>query len=396
MLGELLNRNVLILFGCQTVFVSGTVVLITVGGIIGHEIAPDPSLATLPVALMVVGTALSTIPAAMSMQRIGRRYGFMVGVSVAFTGAFLVTRALASESFVLLCCGTSLMGASLGFSQQFRFAAAESVSNEAVSYAVSFILLGSIAGAFAAPELIRASLSMDTPAMYMGAFQLVMGLYVVAIFLMFGIRSTSHVNVSDHRGGRSVRELAHQPRFVTAVLAGMIGQGLMTYVMTATPISMNISVGFSIEETSSVIRAHVIAMYLPSLVTPWLIGKLGLSRVMLVGVFCFVVTLGIGLAGHHYMHYWGSMVLLGVGWNFLFVSGTTMLTQTYEPEERFRGQAANDFAVFSTSATASLLAGSVLHAYGWEWLLVTGMPALMVMLVAIFWLHRSPEPAKAS
>ena len=398
MLRELLNRNVLILFCCQTVFVSGTVVLITVGGIIGHDIAPDPSLATLPVALMVVGTALTTIPAAMTMQRIGRRYGFMVGAGVAFIGAFLVTRALAADSFLLFCIGTSLMGASLGFSQQFRFAAAESVSTDAVSYAVSFILLGSIAGAFAAPELIQASLRMeasDQGSQYSGAFQLAMVLYVFAVVLMVGIKSTIHLGESERQGGRSVLQLAQQPKFITAVLAGMIGQGLMTYVMTATPISMNVSVGFSIEETSSVIRAHVIAMYLPSLITPWLIGRLGLSRVMMMGIICFAITLGIGLAGHHYMHYWGSMVLLGVGWNFLFVSGTTMLTQTYEPEERFRGQAANDFAVFSASATASLLAGSVLHAYGWEWLLVTGMPALVVMLGALFWLYRSPEAVKA-
>ena len=180
---------------------SGTVMLITVGDIIGHEIAPDPSLATLPVALMVVGTALTTIPAAMTMQRIGRRYGFMVGAAVAFTGAFLVTRALAAESFALFCMGTSLMGASLGFSQQFRFAAAASVSNNAVSYAVSFILLGSIAGAFAAPELIGASLNMDTPAPYMGAFQLAMGLYVFAVVLMVGIKSTSHLGATEHQGG---------------------------------------------------------------------------------------------------------------------------------------------------------------------------------------------------
>lgn len=390
MLSQLLKRNVLILFGCQTVFVSGTVVLVTIGGIIGHTLAPDPRLATLPVALMVVGTALTTIPAALTMQAIGRRFGFMVGAGIAFIGAFLVSRALAADMFWLFCVGTALMGSSLGFSQQFRFAAAESVDADTVSYAVSFILIGSIVGAFAAPEIIgySARQSVETP--YGQIFQIVMGLYVVAALFMLGIKSPTVSVDSESKGGRSVSELLGQPKFITAVLAGMIGQGVMTYVMTATPISMNVSVGFSITETSEVIRAHVIAMYLPSLFTPWLIGRLGLPRTMLLGTACLGITLGIGLAGHHYMHYWGAMVLLGVGWNFLFVAGTTMLTQTYAPAERFRAQATNDFAVFSTSATASLLAGSVLHALGWSWLLLSALPGLGVMLVAVVWLTRKP------
>ena len=390
MLRKLLNRNLLILFGCQTIFVSGTVVLITVGGIIGHLLAPDPSLATLPVALMVVGTALTTIPAALTMQAIGRRYGFMVGAFIAFTGAWFVSQALAEQSFLVFCLGTILMGSSLGFSQQFRFAAAESVPTEVVSHAISFILLGSIAGAFAAPAIIGYSAGQSADAPYAAAFPVVMGLYVVAVLLMFGIYTTTASAVEERQHSRAFTAFLRQPKFITAVLAGMIGQGVMTYVMTATPISMNVSIGFSIEQTSSVIRAHVIAMYLPSLITPWLISRLGLSRVMLMGTACLAITLAVGLAGQHYLHYWISMAMLGVGWNFLFVSGTTMLTQTYRPDERFKAQATNDFSVFATSATASLLAGSVLHTFGWSWLLITALPALVLMLIAIVWVRGAP------
>ena len=223
MLRKLLNRNLLILFGCQTIFVSGTVVLITVGGIIGHLLAPDPSLATLPVALMVVGTALTTIPAALTMQAIGRRYGFMVGAFVAFTGAWLVSQALAEQSFPVFCLGTILMGSSLGFSQQFRFAAAESVPTEVVSHAISFILLGSIAGAFAAPAIIGYSVGQSADAPYAAAFPVVMGLtlisYAVNLFLFAMGRLQGGASSVIGQGSRYVDPLP-QALVLTAIVIG--------------------------------------------------------------------------------------------------------------------------------------------------------------------------------
>lgn len=395
MFAQLLNRNLLLLFGCQTMFVSGTVVQVTVGGIIGHRLAPDPSLATLPVALMVVGTAIATIPAALTMQAIGRRNGFMIGAGIALLGAYLVTVALSADNFVLFSTGTFLMGSSLGFSQQFRFAAAESVSAEAVSYAISFLLMASILGALAAPEIIAYSSQSGGDTVYGTAFQVVMGLYTIAALLMLGLKFGAVTRTSAASHSHSIADFLTRPKFVTAVLAGMIGQGVMVYVMTATPLNMNVAMGFSIEDTSAVVRAHVIAMYLPSLLTPWLIGRIGLGRTMLLGTICLAVTLSIGLAGHEYLHYWGSMVLLGIGWNFLFVSGTTMLTQTYSDEERFKAQATNDFAVFSTSATASLLAGTLLHAVGWSWVLISAVPALIAMLIALVWLSRTQKLVNA-
>ena len=186
---------------------------------------------------------------------------------------------------------------------------------------------------------------------------------------------------------RPLSDVIRQPAFATAVLAGMVGQGVMTYVMTATPISMNVADGHSLTDTAEVIRAHVVAMYLPSLVTPFFIARLGLRRVMGVGVVCMVATVAIGLAGKHLLHYWFALVLLGVGWNFLFVAGTTMLTQTYRPSERFKAQATNDFSVFGASAAASLLAGTVLHVLGWNLLLMSAVPALLLMAVAIVMLR---------
>ncbi len=387
---DFINRNLLILFGCQMIFTTGTVLLVTIGGIVGYELAPNPSIATLPVALMVVGTALATIPAALTMQRIGRRLGFMLAALIAGGGAGIAIVSLAQESFPLFCIATGLVGSSLGFSQQFRFAGAESVAPTKVSNAVSFILLGSIAGAFLGPELVKVSAAADEQSPYTLAFTLVIGLYALALVVLAGFKKVEAATttvVADH--ARPLKIVALQPVFIVAVMAGVVGQGVMTYVMTATPISMNVDEGISIQATSEVIRAHVIAMYLPSLITPLLIAKLGLTRLMIVGVAVMSGTLAIGLAGHHVMHYWFALVLLGIGWNFLFVGGTTMLVRTYRDSERFRAQAVNDFSVFGMSALASLLAGTMLHNLGWTLLLLSTIPTLVLMLAALLWLQRS-------
>lgn len=393
MIKDLFQRNLVLLFTAQVIFVSGTVVLVTIGGIVGHNFAPSPAFATLPVALMVVGTALATIPAALTMQAWGRRWGFLLGVSLAASGAGLAHLAVGVQSFWLFCAATTCMGSALGFSQHFRFAAAESVPTKSVSYAISFILMGSILGAFAAPEIIAYSNSLASANPYDSVFLLLVGLYVIAAILVVGTRNVIISSGGAATTSRPFSEVVRQPIFITAILAGMVGQGVMTYVMTATPISMNVSEGYSIVETSEVIRAHVIAMYLPSLVTPFLITRFGLSTMMVVGAVAMSVTLGVGLSGHHLMHYWWALVLLGVGWNFLFISGTTMLTQAYRPEERFKSQAVNDFSVFGVSALASLLAGAMLNTLGWEALLMSALPALVCVLIVVAWLRRRSLPS---
>jgi len=386
----MLNRNLIILFCSQVIFVTGTVVLVTIGGIAGSGMAPDPNWATLPVAFMVVGTALSTVPTSLLMQHIGRRNGFCVGVLIAVAGALLASYALETSSFALFCGATIMIGASIAFSQQFRFAAAENVTPDRVSYAVSFILLGSIIGAILSPIIVNYAAGADAQSPFRLAFRVMAGVYLIAGALLYFLQQTVVDEVSDDTtsSGRPWRQLVGQPVFITAVLAGVVGQGLMTYVMTATPISMSVTDGFSIQDTSSVVRSHVIAMYLPALFTPFLIDRFGLHRIMLAGIVVFAITLGVGLLGHHYLHYSASMILLGVGWNFLFVSGTTMLTQAYAPEERFRAQATNDFCVFSGSACASLLAGTVMHTFGWESMLISGIPFLLLMLAVMVWQRR--------
>lgn len=385
MIPDLISRNLIVLFVCQMIFVGGAVLISTIGGLIGHGLATTVSLATLPVALMVIGTASATIPAAFVMQRIGRRLGFILGAVIAACGASLCAYAVGQQDFRLFCLATALVGTSMGFSQQLRFAAAESVASDRVSHAVSFILLGSIAGAFIGPELVDRSAAADEASPYALGFRLLVVLYAVAGFSLLLLKGDTIVEEegSGRETARPLLEIVRQPLFITAVLAGVCGQGVMTYVMTATPISMSVANDFSIQVTSSVIRAHVIAMYLPSLVTPYLIERLGLSRMMQIGAVAMSITMMVGLAGHHLMHYWFALVLLGVGWNFLFVAGTTQLVQTYRPSERFRAQAVNDFSIFATSAAASLLAGTILFRFGWTAVLLSVLPALLLVLVAV-------------
>lgn len=391
------NRNLGILFLAQLLFVSGTVILVTMAGIVGSELTPNPNFATLPVSLMVVGTALATVPAALLMQRIGRRWGFVSAALLASAGALIGALALSQSSFLGFCIATATMGATLAFSQQFRFAAAESVHPNYVSYAVSFLLLGSIGGAVIAPEVIARSQLVDADNPYQRAMLLMAALYGIAAILLLGLRTvvTAQDEV-DEQPPRPLSQIVRQPLFIVAVLAGMVGQGVMTYIMTATPLSMHVHQQFELNVTAEVIRAHVIAMYLPSLISAPLITWLGTRKLMLLGVFAMLATLGIGLAGHHLLHYWWALVILGIGWNFLYIGGTTLLVRTYRPKERFSAQAVNEFSVFTISAMASLLAGSLLYTWGWNALLLTALPLLLLMLVIILWSTAKPAEQKTT
>lgn len=384
----ILNRNTLILFLAQCMFVSGTVLMVTIGGIVGSEISPSPMLATLPMSLMVVGTALTTVPASLIMQRFGRRAGFVSAALLGLCACQLGIRALWTEDFVLFCLTAALIGMTVAFSQQFRFAAAESVPAAKVSQAVSFILLGSIGGALIGPELAAQSPVWTPEQPFQGGFIAASGCYGFALVMLLGFRPSLQMNAAqgEFRTPRTLRQIFAVPVVLGAVLAGVVGQGVMTFIMTATPVSMHVVDGHTLADTAAVIRAHVLAMYLPSLFSGLLIGWLGVRRVMALGVAALAITIWLGMLGHQYLHYWGALVLLGIGWNFLFVGGTTMLVNAYRPAERFRVQALNDFSVFGVSALASLLGGAVLLQLGWESVLLIAIAPLAIMTLMLFWL----------
>lgn len=387
------QRNIAILMACQLVSVSATVLVVTIGGLVGTWLAPSRSLATLPLSLMVVGTALSTVLAAMLMQRIGRRRGFAVGALVASGAAALGALAIFVESFALFCVGGALIGVNNAFVQQYRFAAAESVDAARAGQAISLILAGAIGGALFGPYLAVAGKDWIAGRPYAGALLAVTALQLGAATVLLGIRERRTTTETPAViAERPLRAVVTQPAFVTAVLAGVVGYGVMTLIMTATPLSMHVTDRHSLAATARVIRSHVLAMYVPSLFSGQLIARFGVTRIMGAGVLAMFATVATGLQGHTVMHYWWALVALGLGWNFLYVGGTAMLVETYHPHERFSAQAVNEFSVFGMSALASLVSGSLIYSFGWTVLLLCAVPLLAAMSVALIWRARSPVP----
>lgn len=377
-------RNLALYFLAQLVFTSGTILIVTLGGIVGNAIAPDPALATLPLSCMVVGTAAATVPTALLMQRIGRRLGFVAGGCLAIAGALLAAWALTIASFALFTGACGLLGATLAFSAQLRFAAAESVASERAGAAVSLILLGSIGGALLGPELATRSPGWTPGTPYLGALLALAACYAAATGLLACSRDLALGGAETAAdAARPMAVVVRQRAFVVAVLAGVVGQGAMVFIMTATPIAMHVQDGYGLAATAGVIQAHVVAMYLPSLASAFLIGRFGPRKLMLAGALAMLATVAVGLSGRGVMHYWWALVILGVGWNFLFVGGTTALVAAYRTAERFRAQAVNDFSVFGASALASLSAGALLHQFGWSTVLLAALPALALMLLAV-------------
>ena len=385
-------RNLVTLVFCQLISATGSIVVVTLGGIIGGGLAPSPSLATLPLSAMVVAIALTTVPATALMRRIGRRRGFALASASAMFAIGLVVTALYQQNFVLFLIAVGLFGMNMAFTQQYRYAAAECVPPEYVPRAVSLVLVGSIGAAFLGKELVtRGQFWIDGVA-YAGTMVALLGLFALQILLFLSMGVLGHdVAGEPERAGRSAGQLMRQPVFAAAVLGGVAGYGLMTLIMTATPISMHVNEGFSLERTANVIKYHVLGMYVPSLFVGFLIERIGVTRLMLGGVAGMLLTSVIALQGHAYLHYWWALVMLGVGWNFLYVGGTTMLTYTYRREERFRAQAVNEFLVFGTAAAASLLAGTIMHWFGWTTLLTIPVPLLLGVAVLLIATRKDPQ-----
>lgn len=382
------NRNLIILTLCQSLGFSGAPLIVFVGGVTGARLAPSPAWATLPIAAMVVGVALATIPAALVMKKIGRRFGFLAASLLAAIASLAAAHAIGVKSFPLFCSAIMLIGANSAFIQQYRFAAAESVDAKNVSKAISFVLLGGIAAGFLGPELAKRTKNMLAYGDYAGSFVCLAVVYLCVAGLLFFLREPRCQSEAATGRGRPLREVITQPGYLVAVLGGMVAYGVMSFIMTATPISMHVIDGHSLEITAGVIQSHVIAMYLPALFTGAIIARLGATRVMVIGLGATVACVVFALSGHQPWIYWVSLVLLGLGWNFQFLGATVMLTANYRPEERFKAQAVNDFVIFGTQALMSLSAGAVMHRANWEILNLLTLPFLITVLLTILALQR--------
>ncbi len=385
------KNNLIILVICQLISATGSIVIVTLGGIIGADLTSDPAWSTLPISMMVVVIAATTIPATLLMRRLGRSRGFAIASLSAVIAVLVAAYALSEASFAMFIVAAAMFGINMAFTQQYRYAAAESVPARYTARAVSFVLVGSIGGALIGPELATRGQNWVSDVPYAGTMLALAALYLVQAVLLLRLKSADEsFHEDDGRPSRGLRQIVRQPVFLVAVLGGTVGYGLMTLVMTATPLSMHINDGYSIEQTAGVIRAHVLGMYVPSLVSGFLIERLGVTRMMFFGALGLLATSIVALQGQSVLHYWGALILLGVGWNFLYVGGTTMLTYTYSMSERFQAQAANEFLVFGTSAIASLLAGTVMHYFGWSRLMLVPIPILLIIFVALLLVRRDP------
>jgi MFS family permease len=376
-------RNVFILSIALALAMSGPPIVVLLGGIIGAELAPTPILTTLPAAAMVVGLALFTLPAAYLMKRIGRRIGFISGALMAGLAALLAGYAVSQGSFLLLCVATFFVGANGAFVQQYRFAATESVEPSLAGRAVSFVLLGGIAAGFIGPEIAVRGSALMPATTYMGSFIALAALYGIAILVLFFYKEQQVTAGEVIEEGRSVREVAAQPTYRLAVFSAAVSFAVMTFVMTATPVHLSTAHGYSLGTTSNIIKSHVAAMYIPSLFTGLLIDRIGLQRVMQAGALTLLASALVGVGASGILAYYAALILLGLGWNLLFVGATVLLTRSYAPTERFRAQALNDFVVFGAQATASLSAGAVLQLLSWDAVNLIGIGLLVLALVLL-------------
>jgi len=378
------SRNLIILFFCQLISSTGQLVVVTLGGIIGSTLTDNQSIATLPVSLMVVVTALSAIPATILMRKIGRKYGSSIASISASIAILIAVYALHTHSFYLFAISAAMFGINTAFSQQYRYAAAESVDQKFVGRAISLILLGAIGGAILGPELVTRGQFLIESIQYGGTLISVSVLFVLQSLLLI-LLGPFRINDDEttNKPTRSLMNIVKQRTFIMAMCGATVAYGSMTFIMTATPLSMHVIDGFSIEATANVIRSHVLAMYIPSLVSGFLIEKFGLNKIMAFGVIGLLGASIAGLAGQTIFTYWLALVLLGIGWNFLYVGGTTMLTYTYKPNERFKAQGINEFCVFGMSALGSLLAGTIMYLYGWYTLVLIPIPFLIMVAVGL-------------
>jgi len=371
-------RSILLLTLAQALAACGTVILVAFGGIVGARIAPSPALATLPLAVAVVGVALTTLPAAMLSRRIGRNRALISGTFVGVGAALVCAWATAHGDFLAFCAGSVLVGAHSAFVLQYRFAATEYVPPGEAGKAISTVMLGTLAAAVIGPALGDAArLAFGWPE-FTASFVALGVLCLAAAAVLAAIDSPHSHAAPSGVPSRTLREIASQPAFKVAVLAGLTSYAAMSFIMTAMPISMHVIDHMSVTQTRHVITAHLLGMYVPSLASGWLTRAIGLEAMMLLGAAAMGACVAIAaLVDHHFAHYLSGLVLLGVGWNLLFVAGTTLL----------KVQGVNDFVTFGVQAVASLLAGTVVMARGWSWVNLLSIPLLLAMSGAVFWLR---------
>jgi len=377
-------QQVWMLSATQALCMSGSFLFFLLGGIIGSELAPAPGLATLPVSVLIVGLAASVLPAGALIRRFGRRAAFVMSALLAGLGCIIAGFGIHAANFWIFCAGSLLLGANNAMVMQYRFAAVEYVEPERASKAIAIVMSGALVAAWLGPEIAVRAADIVDGARYAGSFFVGTGLYALAALLLALTPVATRMVEKDTRPPRSLSEIAMQADFRIAVLAALVSYAVMSFIMTATPISMHVIDLHDEIATKQVIQGHLLAMYLPSLASGWIIMRLGIRPVIVAGSLLMAACVAVAaFVGHSVLHYGWALVLLGVGWNLLFIAGTTLLTRTYRPQERIQVQTLNDFMVFGAQAVASLMAGVALATIGWQHLNLATLPLLAAVLLSL-------------
>lgn len=378
------RRNVYLLIACQALLFINNTTMIAVNGLVGFALAPSALMATFPVTAYVIGSALASAPIARMMRKHGRRVGFSVGTLFGMLGVALAAFGAFERNFWILCLGTMVVGVYNACGQLYRFAAAEVAPADIRERAISWVMAGGIVGGIVGPNLAKHSKDF-LPVAFAGSYAALIVFALASLVVLQFVRFPAQTAAEKAGGGRPLAEIMRQPVFVVAALSATIGYGVMNLLMTATPLAMQMC-SHPFGDTALVLEWHVIGMFAPSFFTGALIRRFGVLTIMSTGVALMLGCVAFALNGNDLTHFLGALVALGVGWNFMFIGGTTLLIESYRPEEKNRVQGANDFLVFLTMATSSFSSGALVTSRGWEMLNMGALPFLAAVAIGILWL----------
>ena len=387
MLKNSMHRQVLILASSQSIFQTVSVMVMTIGGLAGANIADSPTLSTLPIAAMFLGTATMMFPASMWMSHVGRRNGFLCGALLGVLGGIIASIGIFYNSLYLLAFGTFCVGAYQSFAQSYRFAASEVADEGFRSKAISFVMAGGVVAALIGPSLARIGGPIFNNLEYVGSFLIITIVSLLAIGILSSLKIPDQIEVKTNFGaGRPWYEIVIQPTYLVALFGSVTGYGIMILGMTATPIAMR-HAHHELGTITTVIQLHVLGMFLPSFFTGNLIARFGVLKIMFSGILLFACYIAFALSGLQFHSFAISLILLGVGWNFLFIGSTSLLTGTYTQEEKAKAQAINDMTVFIVGLICSFSAGALLDIIGWKTMNIALFPWLCLSTFSLFWLN---------
>lgn len=388
------RRNVVALSACQALLVMNNVMMISIGTLAADTVAATKMLVTLPATAYIVGAGLATMPMSHFMKRHGLRAGFTLGCLFGIAGALLAVAAIGLHQFWLLCLATLVSGVYNGTGGFYRFAAADTASVDFKSKAISLVLAGGIAGGILGPESSKLTRDLLGP-VYLGSFLSLVLLAGIAMLILR--RLDIALPSTEERSGRQrpIGAILRQPVFMVAALGGISAYGVMNLLMAAAPLAMQMC-GHAYGAQVLVIEWHIVAMFAPAFFTGWLVSRFGVLPIMFAGVLLKLAAIWIAVSAITVANFWMSMVLIGVGWCFLFVGGTTLLTEAYSPAEKAKTQGMNDLLIYLTMSASSLMSGAILYRLGWNPLNYSALPLLAITGLAILWLAQLRRLAAAS